>query len=484
MSASPSRALRNLSNRDLSARGRVALVFVAAAFVSGFGSPSSSERDIVPATSAASYGGAELAHAEAAALSIVPALHHGAPPENGPPAGYAVVAEYAPIAIDELPLHRPPPRSKQSRVTKGELSRGETLASALRTRGIEPSVVNEVAREMRPSFDFRRAQPGHRFRLTQSPLGELLSFRYWVSPEENFHLVRLPDGFQVRTEHARLEPRITSVSGVVESSLYNSIRALGESVQLASDFAEIFAWDIDFSRSVRAGDDFQILYERLFRTDEDGNEVHVRTGRILAARYNGSAGDHAAIYFEPEEGHGSYFRPDGSSVERAFLVAPLKYSRISSRYSAARRHPILKVTRPHHGIDYAASEGAPVWAVADGTVIYSGWGGGFGNLVKIRHANGYTSLYAHLSRFAPKLRVGQQVTQKEVIGFVGQTGLATGPHVCFRVSRDGHYVNPLSIRSPAGSPISSERQARFEKRRDALLSDLDSNMLVAVDEAL
>ena len=165
-------------------------------------------------------------------------------------------------------------------------------------------------------------------------------------------------------------------------------------------------------------------------------------------------------------------------------MAPLRHARITSSYSRARRHPILKVTRPHHGIDYAAAIGMPVWSVATGEVIYRGWAGGFGNLVKVKHNNGYVSYYAHLSRFEKGLRVGDRVTQKQVIGYVGSTGLATGPHVCFRVQRHGQYVNPLDIASPPAEAISGDHWTRFMTLRDVLLSDLGSTTLVVADEAL
>jgi murein DD-endopeptidase MepM/ murein hydrolase activator NlpD len=235
---------------------------------------------------------------------------------------------------------------------------------------------------------------------------------------------------------------------------------------------------------IRVGDEFRILYEQLFRTGENGDEVFVRPGRILAARYAGKAGEHTAVYFESEEGRGGYYRPDGSTVQREFLMAPVRYARVSSRYSAARRHPILKITRPHHGIDYAAATGTPVFAVAGGEVLYNGWSGGFGNLVKIRHDSGYVTYYGHLSRFADGLRVGQPVGQKQVIGYVGSTGLSTGPHVCFRVAKNGKYVNPIQLPTPEGPPLPSEFKKNFQARRDTLLASLDSGTLVAADEAL
>ena len=190
------------------------------------------------------------------------------------------------------------------------------------------------------------------------------------------------------------------------------------------------------------------------------------------------------MYFEIEEGRGGYYRPDGTSVEGEFLRAPLRYTSITSRYTSARRHPILKITRPHHGIDYAAPKGTPLWSVSDGKVIYRGWAGGFGNMVKVRHDNGYISYYTHLSRFAKGLAVGQQVQQKQVLGYVGSTGLTTGPHVCFRVAKDGKFVNPSRVPGPEGPPVPPELLARFSGKRQVLMSKLGQAPLVATQEAL
>jgi murein DD-endopeptidase MepM/ murein hydrolase activator NlpD len=164
-------------------------------------------------------------------------------------------------------------------------------------------------------------------------------------------------------------------------------------------------------------------------------------------------------------------------------MAPLRYTRITSGFTNARRHPILKITRPHHGIDYAAKHGSPVWSVAGGEVIYRGWAGGFGNLMKVRHDDGYVSYYSHLSRF-DKAKAGDRVEQKQVIGYVGQTGLATGPHICFRIAKNGSYVNPARILSPPADPISEASRARFSAVRDNLLSELDAGPFVATGEAL
>jgi murein DD-endopeptidase MepM/ murein hydrolase activator NlpD len=423
-----------------------------------------------------------------------------------------VIATFDAIAIDRLPLYIDTPSADAPSnavaalpgvstapgydasfepdvvdlivVTKGELEAGQSLGSELRKRGIARAVIHLITQQIRPYFDFRRSRPGHRYRLALDAEGNVVDFRYSTSIEESIYFYWDGETYAVRKERAELQARVVALAGLVDTSLYEAVRALGEDPQLADDFAQIFAWDIDFTRNVKAGDAFRVLYERLYLTNDDGEDVYIRPGRILAARYQGAVGEHSAVYFELDEGRGGYFRPNGTSIEGAFLVAPLRYSRITSRYTNARRHPILNVTRRHPGIDYAATEGTQLWSVADGTVIYRGWAGASGNLVKVRHANGYVSHYAHLSRFADGLHIGGKVHQKEVIGYVGRTGLATGSHVCFRVTKNGRYVNPISIRSPVSKAIAPERASEFNVARDQLLAGLDFGSIGASDEAL
>ncbi|WP_348762537.1 hypothetical protein [uncultured Salinisphaera sp.] len=229
-----------------------------------------------------------------------------APPENPPS---SKVAEYAPVSIESLPLRTTglaeptawstnPPLTV---VTKGSLDHGESLSVSLRRQGITSATIHLVASELSRVFDFRQARPGDRYRLAQDPQGMVLDFRYVVSPEKSFTLHWDGQRYQVRAETAPLHAQLSKVSGTVNSSLYESIMDLGEKIQLANDFAEIFAWDIDFSRNVRPGDDFQILFERLYRTDEDGQQVYVKPGRILAARYRGGVGEYEAVYFAADD---------------------------------------------------------------------------------------------------------------------------------------------------------------------------------------
>jgi murein DD-endopeptidase MepM/ murein hydrolase activator NlpD len=392
------------------------------------------------------------------------------------------------MPIDALPLHEAigatGSRDSLTIVTRGEIGQGESLGSSLHTQGISPGTVHLIATEMRKVFDFRHSRAGDRYRLGQDSEGRVLDFRYSQSPEESYYLAWEGKRYVVKKETTELKPQISKIAGIVDSSFYGAVLALGEQSVLASNFAQILAWDIDFSRSVHPGDEFQILYERLYRVSDDGEDEYVRTGRILAGRYSGRSGEHTVVYFEDDEGVGSYFRPDGSSIERAFLAAPLKFGRITSRFTWARHHPILKVTRPHPGIDYAAPRGTPIWSVAAGTIEYRARAGASGNLVRIRHQNGLTSHYAHMQSFAKGLKVGSRVEQKQVIGYVGTTGLSTGPHVCFRVKRDGKYVDPMKISGPAGEPVEPTRFAAFQDVRDQLLADLGSGPLSSADGAL
>ncbi|UCE85141.1 MAG: M23 family metallopeptidase [Deltaproteobacteria bacterium] len=380
------------------------------------------------------------------------------------------VARSEPLAPSRAVLARPLPRATR---VSGEIEPGGTLSAALQEHGVTRETVDFLAVEVRPLFDFRYSRPGDRYSLVRDADGEVVEFRYAYSPIETIHLRREGSRYVASREEVRLVPRRSLIEGAITTSLYDAIVDSGESPQLAADFVNIFAWDVDFSHSTQPGDEFGALVERFYRQDIDGSELFVRSGRILAARYAGAAGNYSAVWFETQPEHGGYFRPDGTSVQREFLVAPVEYGRISSVYTHARRHPILKITRPHHGIDFAAPSGTPVWTVSDGVVTHRGWSGGFGRLIKVRHPNGYESYYAHLSRYKGGVSVGDRVSQKQVIGYVGQSGLATGPHVCFRIAKDGHYVNPANLQSPSGPPIPADRLPEFNLRRDALLLELE-----------
>ena len=368
-------------------------------------------------------------------------------------------------------------------LTQGVLERGESLGASLSEQGVSAAAIHRITTEMRPIFNFRRSRPGDSYQLEQALDGRVLEFRYSRDSDESYYVRWDGLAYAVGKDVPELHAQVAKIAGVVDSSFYGAVVALGEQSALASEFARILAWDIDFSRNVHSGDEFSILYERLYQTNADGEDVYVRPGRVLAGRYSGKSGRHTVVYFEDEKG-GAYFRPDGTSIERAFLAAPLEFSRISSRFTRARHHPILNVTRPHPGIDYAAPHGTPVYAVANGVVEFKARAGASGNLIRVRHRGGYTSHYAHLARFKDGLKVGDRVKQRQVIGYVGSTGLSTGPHVCFRVKKDGRYVDPMKISGPGGTPVAVEQLDQFVSVRDQFLSHLGPGPVNLADEAL
>jgi len=397
-----------------------------------------------------------------------------------PPA--ALLPPFAPAPASVAATTRPSMAAPGSRVI-GVIPPKGSLGRSLVGAGVSASLVHEVASQLSTVFDPRRARAGDSFVLRLDGQGGLRDFHYTTVRHESFEIARDGERYSVKSDDG-LVRRTVRIAGVISTSLGAAIEELGERDGLSRDFADIFAYDVDFARGVRRGDEFTILYERLFKLDANGDERYLRPGRIHAASYRGKSGTHTAVYFEPEAGRGGYFRPDGSPMKRSFLVAPLRYTKVTSGYSLSRFHPILRYSRPHEGIDYAAPAGTPLWAVGDGKVIFAGRSGGFGNLIKVKHEGGYVSYYSHMSRFAPGVRVGQLVRQKQVIGFVGATGLATGPHVCFRMQKNGKYVNPLQLNGRGFATASVGRAPGFKQQRDVLISGLRAQRLVPVEEAL
>jgi murein DD-endopeptidase MepM/ murein hydrolase activator NlpD len=366
-------------------------------------------------------------------------------------------------------------------IVTGRVPRNGTLSGALRGSGVAPEMVETVARSLRSVFDVRAARPGDFYALIRDASGQLLSFEFQRGRAEVYRVERDTAGNLIASrEAAALERRVIQLGGVVKRSLFDALTDLGEGPGLVHAFTDIFAWDFDFSTQTRPGDEFRLVFEKFY--DKDG---FVKYGRVQAAEYRAAKRDFVAVWFEDENGAGGYYSPDGNSLKRSFLAAPLKYSRISSRYTMARLHPILHRSRPHEGVDYAAPTGTPVWAVADGEVVFAGWSGGFGRTVRIKHRSGYVSSYGHLSRYARGLRVGQRVAQKQLLGFVGMTGLATGPHLDFRMAKDGRYIDPLRMRIDAGEPVPPRARSHFAKVKELRLAELrEAQPALVLDAAM
>ncbi|MCG6987431.1 MAG: M23 family metallopeptidase [Gemmatimonadetes bacterium] len=299
-----------------------------------------------------------------------------------------------------------------------------------------------------------------------------------LNSDRTVRLTRDDDGWHSETVVTPTYTDTVFAAGVIRGSLWTSVvdnPALGQlpvqdRVGLLNDLDNVFQWQVDFSRQIQEGDTYRFAFERQVRPDGS-----TRSGHLLAAELVNAGTPYDAIWFDPNgDGQGSYYDLDGKSVRRAFLMKPLQFTRISSRFSLHRWQPILHIYRPHEGVDYAAKMGTPIMATADGVVIFRGRDDGFGNCVKIRHPNGWVTLYGHMEGFKRGLHVGSRVHQSDIIGYVGMTGLATGPHLHYQMIHHGVSVDPLSVKLPKGDPVPTNDMAAWRVARAARLSLLQS----------
>jgi len=358
---------------------------------------------------------------------------------------------------------------------------GETLANLLEESAVQPNDIARTIAALQKIFDPRDLRAGHSIRVAVDSAGALHQLLYRPSPEITVRVERSANGeLTGRCDTLALAPEVFLLTGEIESTLYEAVLAGGETPELLLDFTDILQWDIDFFYETQRGDRFRILFEKLFVATPDGGKEFVRYGRILAASYEPKRARDAnlpddfvtAFYFQPETGKGGYFDRDGKSFQKTFLKSPLNYRRISSFFSFGRRHPILKKVRAHTGVDFAADHGTPVVASANGAVKEIGWKGGYGHCVLLEHKNHFATLYGHLSRYAESLQAGDAVEQNQVIGYVGSTGLSTGPHLHYTMFLNGQAIDPLKIQPSSGDPIPAERLPRFVEQRDALLRQM------------
>ena len=353
------------------------------------------------------------------------------------------------------------------KVLKGKIGRNTTLAAILND-ALSPSGVHTLVEASRPVYDLARISVGHPFGVTFGPDGLLAAFTYGIDELRTLHVTRRGEKLEAEVVTRNYDARPSVAEGVITSSLFGAVSDAGEQDQLAIDLAEIFAWDVDFNTELQKGDTFRVAVDKMYL---DG--AFVRYGRIHSAELVRGPRVIRALWFDSRNGAG-YYSPDGNPLRKAFLRSPLKFSRISSGFTHARFHPILKTMKPHLGVDYAAPVGTPVRASGNGVVTLAGWSGGYGKTVKIRHPNGYETLYGHLSRI--DVKAGERVDQAEVIGAVGTTGRSTGPHLDYRMIKNGVHVNPLKLKSPAAEPILASERAAFEADRDRKLAFLGTSV--------
>jgi len=348
------------------------------------------------------------------------------------------------------------------------IRRGDTVATILERLGVgDPEALTYLlqARDVRSLYQL---VPGRAVRAVTTTAGRLDRLTYLGTDGRRLLVERTEYGFRSIEEVPALEARVVHSSGEITTSLFGATDAAGLHENIAIQLADIFSSDIDFHRDLRKGDRFSVVYQANY---SDGEFAGV--GRVLAAEFVNQGRVYRAVYFQDDEGRGGFYTPEGRNVRKAFLRSPLEFSRITSGFSSSRFHPVLKTWRAHRGIDYGAPAGTRIRATADGVVTEVGWRGGYGKVIKIRHPNGYATVYGHLSGFAEGLQRGRRVVQGQIIGFVGSTGLATGPHLHYEFLVNGSQANPMRLALPPGPPITERLRPVFEEASQPLFARLD-----------
>ena len=358
-----------------------------------------------------------------------------------------------------------------SYLVEDQVRSGDTFETILLRNGIERDYLFPLLKAAQDSHNLNRVGIGRQFRFAfeDSLLTQVV---YEINDDRTLQLTRQDSTeWMAEVEETQYVEKVRELSGTIESSLYEAVTADYSNPELALKLSEIYAWQIDFHNDIRKGDSFKLVFEEKVHPDKQTSKV----GNILACVFVNGGKEIYGYRFTNADSTVDYFENDGTSLRRKFLKSPFKYMpRISSRYNPRRFHPILKRYRPHLGVDYAAPKGTPVLSLGDGTVVKRQWNGGFGNFILIRHNGMYQTGYGHLSAYARGLKVGSRVSQGQVIGYVGATGLATGPHLDFRFYKNGKPVDPLKVDIPAGEPVAPSVFAAFEARRDVMKRKLDA----------
>lgn len=356
------------------------------------------------------------------------------------------------------------------KVHRGELEQGQTLGAVLYLNHIDHGRIDQIVKASKGIFDFRKAKAGKKFTVLCSN-DSIEKAKYFIYEMSNTDYVvfDIRDTIDVFLGQKPIEIKLRQASGQIESSLWNALINNNMSPALVMELSSnIYAWTIDFFR-IQKGDYFKIVYEEKF---VEGELVGI--GRVHAAMFNHANEDFYAFYFEEEEHFGDYFDDEGGALRKAFLRAPLNYSRISSSYSKRRKHPVTGRIKAHLGTDYAAPTGTPILSTANGTITEARYKRNNGNYVKVRHNSTYSTQYLHMSKIKSGIRPGVYVKQGDVIGFVGSTGLATGPHVCYRFWKNGRQVDPYKQKLPPSKPVKDENREEYNLLKDSLMTVLQS----------
>ena len=346
------------------------------------------------------------------------------------------------------------------------IRRGDTLDKLFRKHDLNLGDLSRISKLDEARKRFRRLKPGDEFMITHDQ-GDLVSMYSNLDLTSALKIERAGLGFTAEVIERPIEKRKRLAYGVIESSLFESAAAAGLSDRVIMNIAGIFAWDVDFVLDIRTGDNYYVQYEEIWQ-----NGKFVKDGEIIAAEFNNNGRKSQAIRFIDDAGRSDYFTPDGHSVRKAFIRAPVDFTRISSNFNPRRKHPVLNTIRAHRGVDYAAPRGTPIRAAGDGKVIFRGVKNGYGNAIIVQHGGNITTLYAHMSRFAGA-RVGSRVSQGQTIGYVGATGLATANHLHYEYRLNGVHRNPRTVELPQADPIDDRYRQRFLTAVEPILQELE-----------
>lgn len=365
-------------------------------------------------------------------------------------------------------LNKEQQKSETSREISGTIKTGETFFNVFKQCGLDLADLLEIREAAADVHRLRKVQPGKQYKISVDPDNRVSSLSYWIDDAGILEVTRKDEGFAAEKVSIEYEKKIEQIGGVIKENLISSVGEGRGKLMLALQLSDIFAWDIDFTSDLREDDTFKIVVEGLYLDRE-----FKKFGNILSAEFHNNGKTFSAYRFV-NSGEAGYYDAEGKSLKKAFLKAPLNFRRISSYYSGKRLHPILKVYRPHHGLDYAAPAGTPVSALGDGKIVFAGYKGGYGKLVIIRHNNGYETYYGHLARIDKNVRSGGKVSQGQLIGNVGNSGLSTGPHLHFELRINNKPVNPITVKLPRGESVPKQLMAEFRLLKNQMDHQLAS----------
>ena len=352
-------------------------------------------------------------------------------------------------------------------VTKGFVKRGQTMGEILYLNHIDHFEINKIVKKSKGIFDVRRVNTGKKYTvICASDSTKKAQYFIYEIDATNYVVFDLRGEIDVYKGKKPVTVKLKTASGIIKSSLWLTMEEQKLSPKLTAELSTIYAWTIDFFK-IQKNDGFRVYYE-----DKYINGEYIGIGRLLAAEFTHKGQDFYSFYYKENENFGDYYDEQGKTLRKAFLMAPVDYKRISSRYSKRRKHPVTGRWKGHFGTDYAAEKGTPIWSTANGTIIAATYTKNNGNYVKVRHNGTYTTQYLHMSKIKPGIRKGVFVKQGDIIGYVGSTGLATGPHVCYRFWKNDKQVDPFKQKLPPGDPIKKENRVAYMLAKDSLMQIL------------